>query len=128
MLRRSKPSRIEPVNRSVVDDQRTEDERLFQPVRERSEFTHSDPWKVFRIMGEFVEGFDELADIDPVAAERIIRSALGDGEVSDIDSKTRVAVQSVVLARLVADEQFDSAELDKFMSEARKIADYWTRG
>src|SRR5690606_13992848 len=25
------------------------------------DFTHTDPWRVFRIMGEFVEGFDTLA-------------------------------------------------------------------
>jgi len=68
MQRRSKPSRIEPIDRSVIDDQRTEDERLFQPVRERSEFTHSDPWRVFRIIGEFVEGFDEMSDIDSAVA------------------------------------------------------------
>src|SRR3954468_8155825 len=67
MQRRSKPSRIEPVTRSA-EDNRTEDERLFQPVRERGEFTHSDPWKVLRITGEFVEGFDELADIDSAVA------------------------------------------------------------
>lgn len=86
------------------------------------------PEQVVAFVGDLRSRSDELADIDPVAAERIIRSALGDGEVSDIDSKTRVAVESVVLARLVADERFDSAELDKFMSEARKLADYWTRG
>src|SRR6185503_2597440 len=64
----SKPSRIEPVNRAA-EDPRTEDERLFQPVRaERSEFTHSDPWRVLRITGEFVEGFDELSDIDSAVA------------------------------------------------------------
>ena len=67
MQRRSKPSRIEPVTKSA-EDNRTEDERLFQPVRERGEFTHSDPWKVLRITGEFVEGFDELADIDSAVA------------------------------------------------------------
>jgi uncharacterized protein (TIGR00730 family) len=68
MQRRSKPSRIEPIDRSVIEDQRTEDERLFQPVRERKEFTHSDPWRVFRIIGEFVQGFDELSDIDSAVA------------------------------------------------------------
>jgi uncharacterized protein (TIGR00730 family) len=48
-------------------DRRTEDERLLQreePVRE-VEFIHSDPWRVFRIMGEFVEGFDALAQLGP---------------------------------------------------------------
>jgi uncharacterized protein (TIGR00730 family) len=28
-------------------------------------FTQTDPWRVFRIMGEFVEGFDALADLGP---------------------------------------------------------------
>jgi uncharacterized protein (TIGR00730 family) len=46
----------------------TEDERLLQsPVQEpqAEDFTRSDPWRVFRIMGEFVEGFDNLARIGP---------------------------------------------------------------
>jgi hypothetical protein len=40
----------------------TEDERLLESVRPAIDFTHSDPWRVFRIMGEFVEGFDTLAN------------------------------------------------------------------
>src|ERR1041384_2422888 len=42
----------------------TEDERLLtvQPGERRS-FVHTDPWRVLRIMGEFVEGFDRLSDI-----------------------------------------------------------------
>jgi uncharacterized protein (TIGR00730 family) len=67
MQRRSKPSRIEPT-KGIPDDTRTEDERLFQPVRERGEFTHSDPWRVLRITGEFVEGFDEMSDIASAVA------------------------------------------------------------
>ena len=72
MGQRSKSSRPEPATeRKVVG--RTEDERLFQPVKERSEFTHSDPWRVLRITGEFVQGFDDLADI--VSAVAIFGSA-----------------------------------------------------
>ncbi len=42
----------------------TADEQLFAaPVRERRSFTHTDPWRVFRIMGEFVQGFDEMSDV-----------------------------------------------------------------
>jgi uncharacterized protein (TIGR00730 family) len=41
----------------------TEDERLLDSTPQRFDFTHSDPWRVFRIMGEFVEGFDTLAKI-----------------------------------------------------------------
>ena len=38
----------------------TQDEQLLESPRP-DEFTHTDPWRVFRIMGEFVEGFDEMA-------------------------------------------------------------------
>lgn len=49
--------------------QRTEDERLFQALPlERAAFTHTDPWRVLRIMGEFVEGFDTLSDIGAAVA------------------------------------------------------------
>src|SRR5213593_2689096 len=43
----------------------TEDERLLQipPDERRTSFTHTDPWRVLRIMGEFVEGFDTLSDV-----------------------------------------------------------------
>ena len=44
----------------------TEDERLLSTpmvVPERRFFTSTDPWRVLRIMGEFVEGFDTLANI-----------------------------------------------------------------
>ena len=44
----------------------TEDERLFSvpyPRERDRRFTSSDPWRVLRIMGEFVEGFDTLAGV-----------------------------------------------------------------
>jgi uncharacterized protein (TIGR00730 family) len=40
----------------------TQDERLLESPRP-DEFTHTDTWRVFRIMGEFVAGFDELATL-----------------------------------------------------------------
>src|SRR6201988_2297453 len=39
-----------------------QDEQLLESPRP-DEFTHTDPWRVFRIMGEFGEGFDELATL-----------------------------------------------------------------
>ncbi|HEX8472840.1 MAG TPA: TIGR00730 family Rossman fold protein [Pyrinomonadaceae bacterium] len=40
----------------------TQDEKLLETPKP-DEFTNTDTWRVFRIMGEFVEGFDELATI-----------------------------------------------------------------
>ena len=42
----------------------TEDEKLLQQTGPRIDFTRTDPWRVLRIMGEFIEGFDTLAPID----------------------------------------------------------------
>jgi uncharacterized protein (TIGR00730 family) len=42
--------------------QATQDEQLLESPRP-DEFTRTDTWRVFRIMGEFVEGFDELATV-----------------------------------------------------------------
>jgi uncharacterized protein (TIGR00730 family) len=48
----------------------TEDEQLLESPAQRAPqdpaaFTHSDPWRVLRIQGEFVAGFDALADLGP---------------------------------------------------------------
>ena len=40
----------------------TQDERLLETPR-GDEFLHTDTWRVFRIMGEFVQGFEDLAHI-----------------------------------------------------------------
>lgn len=42
--------------------QQTQDEQLLESPR-GEDFTHTDTWRVFRIMGEFVQGFDELASL-----------------------------------------------------------------
>jgi uncharacterized protein (TIGR00730 family) len=46
---------------------RTKDEHLLEAPSPTlaDEWVHLDPWRVLRIMGEFVEGFDELADLGP---------------------------------------------------------------
>ena len=65
------------LNRSETDGERqeqgfvreTEDERLLQrDEADEVEFLHTDPWRVFRIMGEFVEGFDTLAELGPAVS------------------------------------------------------------
>ncbi len=43
----------------------TEDEKLLQlPTGQKFDFTRTDTWRVMRIMGEFIEGFDTLASVN----------------------------------------------------------------
>src|SRR5262245_24038683 len=52
------------LNRAARVGKPTEDERLLAtPQPEHTLFIHTDPWRVLRIMGEFVEGFDALAEL-----------------------------------------------------------------
>jgi uncharacterized protein (TIGR00730 family) len=51
----------------------TEDERLLERQPQADDFTRSDTWRVMRIMGEFVNGFDTLATLG--AAVTIFGSA-----------------------------------------------------
>lgn len=54
------------LNRSARLGRVTEDEILLSPPSAQSiPFTKTDTWRVLRIMGEFVEGFEALADIGP---------------------------------------------------------------
>ncbi|MDH3270872.1 MAG: TIGR00730 family Rossman fold protein [Gemmatimonadota bacterium] len=48
--------------RPLPRDKETEDERLLQSFEEL-EHIGKDSWRVFRIMGEFVEGFEEMGQI-----------------------------------------------------------------
>ncbi|HEV7994264.1 MAG TPA: TIGR00730 family Rossman fold protein [Gemmatimonadaceae bacterium] len=56
--------------RRIDDDLRdftgpvTEDEKLLNLPGQRGDFTRTDPWRVMRIMGEFIEGFDDLASVE----------------------------------------------------------------
>ncbi len=54
------------LNRAARTAKPTEDEHLLESPRpERAAFLHTDTWRVLRIMGEFVEGFEVLADVGP---------------------------------------------------------------
>ena len=46
--------------------QRNEDKKLLQPSKDLvSDFTDTDPWRVLRIQGEFVNGFNALSRVGP---------------------------------------------------------------
>lgn len=80
-------------------DKRTQDEQLFASPKTLEEsltaeelaasFTHTDPWRVLRIMGEFTEGFDSLARIGP--AVTIFGSARVKSDHPQYESAVKVA-------------------------------------
>jgi hypothetical protein len=60
------------LNRTARTGEKTEDELLLERpkhvkprarVPEQADFTRGDPWRVLRIMGEYVHGFDALAEV-----------------------------------------------------------------
>ena len=76
----------------------TEDERLLTGAPPaRAPFTSTDPWRVLRIMGEFVEGFDTLSDV------RNAVTIFGSARTTPDDVYYEKAVDT---ARLLAEEGF----------------------
>src|ERR687886_475815 len=66
----------------------TEDEQLLvRPDGPAAAFTHTDPWRVLRIMGEFVAGFDALADVGPAV------TVFGSARIGPHDAAHRKAVE-----------------------------------
>jgi uncharacterized protein (TIGR00730 family) len=76
----------------------TEDEQLLSPPPpEEVRFTDTDPWRVLRIMGEFVQGFDLLATLGPAV------SLFGSARVRQGDPQYEAAVN---LARVLGEAGF----------------------
>lgn len=67
--------------------------------------------------------FDPDDNIDPQAAERLIRAAAFEEEnlVDGIDQHTMGRVQPMMLAAMVYEANWSEAELEDFISEARSI-------
>jgi uncharacterized protein (TIGR00730 family) len=49
-------------------DRRTEDQKLLRSGEPPLAFQDTDTWRTLRILGEFVEGFDALADVGPAVS------------------------------------------------------------
>lgn len=75
----------------------TEDAMLLQYGGPRADFRSSDPWRVMRIMSEFVEGFDKLAHIEKGV------SIFGSARTNPDDPMYGAAVET---ARLLASHGF----------------------
>jgi uncharacterized protein (TIGR00730 family) len=98
MPKRSKSSETEEQARQRHALRVTADERLFAvPLKPEPEFKHADPWRALRILGEFVEGFDELADVGAAV------SIFGSARAQPDDPMYRLATDT---ARLLGDQGF----------------------
>ena len=79
------------INRAARTGKPTEDQKLLQWTEadrtEAAAFTHGDPWRVMRIMGEFVAGFDALAEIGPAV------SIFGSARIDQTDPMYEMARQ-----------------------------------
>jgi uncharacterized protein (TIGR00730 family) len=75
----------------------TEDEKLLQQPASGANFTRTDPWRVMRIMGEVIEGFDTLAAIEKGV------TIFGSARTSPEDPMYRSAEE---VARLLAEAGF----------------------
>jgi uncharacterized protein (TIGR00730 family) len=75
----------------------TEDEKLLQQPGPRIDFTRTDPWRVMRIMGEFIEGFDTLASVDKAV------TIFGSARIGPDDPHYEAAQET---ARLLAEAGF----------------------
>ena len=56
------------VRGSGSGDRRTEDQKLLRARQPAVHFQETDTWRTLRIMGEFVEGFDALAEVGPAVS------------------------------------------------------------
>jgi uncharacterized protein (TIGR00730 family) len=81
--------------RRALTSRKTQDEQLLTPTGPgHAQFTETDPWRVLRITGEFVEGFDTLAGLGPAV------SIFGSARTKPNDPMYEAAVET---ARLLAE-------------------------
>ena len=88
------------VDTAIRDDgpRDTEDEKLLGGTRALDEFTRTDTWRVLRIQGELIEGFDTLATV------RRAVTIFGSARTGPDDPDSRAATQ---VARLLGEAGFD---------------------
>ena len=91
------PVRIDDAIRDAVGSATTEDAKLFQSAPTADDFTRSDPWRVMRIMGEFIEGFDKLAGLEKAV------TVFGSARTPPEDPQYK---QAELVGRLLAEREF----------------------
>jgi uncharacterized protein (TIGR00730 family) len=90
------PSRIDDAIRNVAVPL-TEDAKLLQGESRSDAFTRGDPWRVMRIMGEIIEGFDKLAGLEKAV------TVFGSARTPPEDPQYQAAVE---VGKLLAKSEF----------------------
>lgn len=78
---------------------------------------------IIEFVGDVRSRLDDPDELDPTIAERLIRNVYRDERTEDIDGKTEVGHEAIMLAAMVSDLDLDDAGLDEFMTESRKLGD-----
>jgi hypothetical protein len=89
--------------------------RRFAPTWTRAE--------IVRYLGSIRTTGSSGGDIDPLAAETLIRRALGDDVPLAGDTEQQAAAQAILLLCVIADLELNASDVDLLVSEARKLAD-----
>ena len=81
------PIYAQKLNQAARTGRQTEDEAILTPPAQATpDFTRTDPWRVMRVMSEFVQGFDALAEVDKAI------TVFGSARVKPGDSQYETAV------------------------------------
>jgi len=81
------------------------------------------PAMVIEFVGDIRSASDNAARQDARTLERVLLAATSDQDISDIDPRIRFQARVVLLAGMIHDLQLDPDGLDRFMREARTLAD-----
>jgi hypothetical protein len=84
----------------------------------------ADDAQIIDFVAQMRERSDESADlINTSLAESMIRDLLGKGEMIEVEPGIKLGHQIVIVAAIVGERQFTSAELDAFLQSARSLAE-----
>jgi hypothetical protein len=96
---------------------------FFEAVRRRFGVGGT-PDDVIAFVAEVRTRSERVGDaLDPHISERVLLAAIDGADTAGLDPREARSSQRFLLAAMVADEQFDDADLDKFIARARAMAD-----
>lgn len=96
----------------------------FIVAAERRFLPNGTPADVIRFIADVRSQTPVAAErIDPKIAERLVLCALQDDPIDDIDADTAIVTELLLLVGMVASENMQAADLERFLEEARALAE-----